>query len=102
MYIHHGWSLCNSYWSIEKIVYLRSISLPSARRLTLTTPIVLNQSNDFRCKSRKIASVRLAVCASCVSRAVGRTFVRHDVHFDEKDGETISKFQKLNLSYLSY
>lgn len=78
------------------------LKVTSARRVTSMTPIVLNRSNDFRCKSKKIASVRLAVCALRFTRDLEGTFrARYtDVHFDEMDGETISKFQKLNLSFL--
>lgn len=42
----------------------------------------------FRCKSKKIASVRLAVLRATIGR-------HDDVHFDEKDGETISKFSEV-------
>lgn len=52
----------------------------------------------FRCKSKKIASVRLAVLRVASRATIGRY---DDVHFDEKDGETISKFsEELNLSVL--
>lgn len=51
----------NIYWSIDEFFFLKSkLSLElDTRRLILMISIVLNRSNDFRCKSRKIANIRL-------------------------------------------
>lgn len=50
----------------------------------------------FRCKSKKIASVRLVVRASLRAQRG----LSSDTTTSTLDGETISKFQKLNLSVL--
>lgn len=91
----------NNYWSVEEFF----LNLKNYLRTTFNLndsycPYMYNRSNDFRCKSKKIASVRLVI-----SHARRITFEQYDnVHFDEKDGETISKIRKLNLSvsFLSY
>lgn len=54
----------NSYWSVEEFfLNLKKLSPHDVYNLNDSyCPYMYNRSNDFRCKSKKIASVRLVAC----------------------------------------